>query len=54
MQTNIQVRLTPSEAAHGPSIIKAISQITGEAESSITGYQILKNRWMPEVGNKYG
>lgn len=42
MQTEIQVRLTPSEAAHGPSIVKAISQITGEAESSITGYQILK------------
>ena len=42
MQTKIQVRLTPSEAAHGPSILKAISQITGEAESSITGYQILK------------
>ena len=42
MQREIQVRLTPSEAAHGPSLIKAISQITGEAESSITGYQILK------------
>ena len=42
MQTKIQVRLTPSEAAHGPSILKAICQITGEAESSITGYQILK------------
>ena len=42
MQTKIQVRLTPSEAAHGPSIVKAICQITGEAESSITGYQILK------------
>jgi len=42
MQTKIQVRLTPSEAAHGPSIVKVISQITGEAESSITGYQILK------------
>ena len=42
MQTKIQVRLTPSESAHGPSILKAISQITGEAESSITGYQILK------------
>ena len=42
MQTEIQVRLTPSESAHGPSLIKAISQITGEAESSITGYQILK------------
>ena len=42
MQTEIQVRLTPSEAAHGPSILKAISQITGEAESSITGYQIFK------------
>jgi uncharacterized FAD-dependent dehydrogenase len=42
MQTKIQVRLTPSESAHGPSLLKAISQITGEAESSITGYQILK------------
>ena len=42
MQTKIQVRLTPSESAHGPSLIKAICQITGEAESSITGYQILK------------
>ena len=42
MQKEIQVRLTPSESAHGPSLIKAISQITGEAESSITGYQILK------------
>jgi len=42
MQTKIQVRLTPSEAAHGPSIVKAICQITCEAESSITGYQILK------------
>jgi uncharacterized FAD-dependent dehydrogenase len=42
MQTEIQVRLTPSESAHGPSLLKAISQITGEAESSITGYQILK------------
>ena len=42
MQKEIQVRLTPSESAHGPSLIKAISQITGEAETSITGYQILK------------
>ena len=42
MQKEIQVRLTPSESAHGPSLIKVISQITGEAESSITGYQILK------------
>jgi uncharacterized FAD-dependent dehydrogenase len=42
MQKEIQVRLTPSESAHGPSLIKAISQITGEAESFITGYQILK------------
>ena len=42
MQTEIQVRLTPSESAHGPSLIKAISQITGEAEASIKGYQILK------------
>ncbi|MEI6152022.1 MAG: NAD(P)/FAD-dependent oxidoreductase [Chitinophagia bacterium] len=42
MQTKIQVRLTPSESAHGPSLIKAISKITGEAETSITGYQILK------------
>ena len=42
MQTEIQVRLTPSESAHGPSLLKAISQITSEAESSITGYQILK------------
>lgn len=42
MQKEIQVRLTPSESAHGPSLLKAISQITGEAESSITGYQILK------------
>ena len=42
MQTEIQIRLTPSESAHGPSLLKAISQITGEAESSITGYQILK------------
>jgi len=42
MQTEIQVRLTPSESAHGPSLLKAISQITGEAETSITGYQILK------------
>jgi uncharacterized FAD-dependent dehydrogenase len=42
MQKEIQVRLTPSESAHGPSLLKAISQITGEAEISITGYQILK------------
>ena len=42
MQKEIQVRLTPSESAHGPSLMKAISQITGEAETSITGYQILK------------
>jgi uncharacterized protein len=42
MQTEIQVRLTPSESAHGPSLLKVISQITGEAEASITGYQILK------------
>jgi uncharacterized FAD-dependent dehydrogenase len=42
MQKEIQVRLTPSESAHGPSLLKAISQITGEAETSITGYQILK------------
>jgi uncharacterized FAD-dependent dehydrogenase len=42
MQKQIQVRLTPSESAHGPSLLKAISQITGEAETSITGYQILK------------
>jgi uncharacterized FAD-dependent dehydrogenase len=42
MQKEIQVKLTPSESAHGPSLLKAISQITGEAESSITGYQILK------------
>ena len=42
MQKEIQVRLTPSESAHGPSLLKAISQITGEAESTISGYQILK------------
>ena len=42
MQKKIQVRITPSESAHGPSLLKAISQITGEAETSITGYQILK------------
>ena len=42
MQKEIQVRLTPSESAHGPSLLKYISQITGEAETSITGYQILK------------
>jgi len=42
MQKEIQVRLTPSELAHGPSLLKYISQITGEAETSITGYQILK------------
>ena len=42
MQSQIQVRLTPSESAHGPSLLKAISQITGQAATSITGYQILK------------
>jgi len=42
MQKEIQVRLTPSESVHGPSLLKYISQITGEAETSITGYQILK------------
>jgi hypothetical protein len=40
MQKEIQVRLTPSESAHGPSLLKAISQITGEAESSINSKKI--------------
>jgi uncharacterized FAD-dependent dehydrogenase len=42
MQTEIKLRLTPAESAHGPSLLNAISKITGEAETSITGYQILK------------
>jgi len=42
MQTEIKLRLTPAESAHGPSLLNAISKITGEAESAITGYQILK------------
>ena len=42
MQTNIQIRLTPAESAHGPSILKAINQITGQPITSILGYQLLK------------
>ncbi|MCX6203082.1 MAG: FAD-binding protein [Bacteroidetes bacterium] len=42
MQSNIQVRLTPAEAADSQSLLKAICQITGKAQTSIAGYQILK------------
>jgi uncharacterized FAD-dependent dehydrogenase len=42
MQTNIQIKLTPSEAADSNSLLKTISQITGHPEASITGFQIAK------------
>lgn len=42
MQTKIQIRLTPAEAADKNSILRAISVSTGQNQSSITGYQILK------------
>ena len=42
MQTKIQIRLTPAEAADKNSILRAISASTGQNQSSITGYQILK------------
>ena len=42
MQTNIQIKLTPSEAADRNSLLKVISQITGHPAASITGFQIAK------------
>ncbi len=42
MQTKIQIRLTPAEAADKNSILRAISASTGQNLGSITGYQILK------------
>ena len=42
MQTKIQIRLTPAEAADKNSILRAISVSTGQNQSSISGYQILK------------
>ena len=42
MQTKIQIRLTPAEAADKNSILRAISASTGQNQSSISGYQILK------------
>ena len=42
MQTKIQIRLTPAEAADKNCILRAISVSTGQNQSSISGYQILK------------
>jgi len=42
MQTIIQIRLKPSEAAENYSLLKAIGQITGQALETIKGYHILK------------
>ena len=42
MQTKIQIRLTPAEAADKNSILRAISASTGQNLGSISGYQILK------------
>jgi len=42
LQTKIQIRLTPAEAADKNSILRAISVSTGQNQSSISGYQILK------------
>jgi uncharacterized FAD-dependent dehydrogenase len=42
MQTIIQIRLKPSEAAENSSLLKAISQSTGQALETIKGYHLLK------------
>ncbi len=42
MQTIIQIRLKPSEAAENSNLLKAIGQITGQAIETIKGYHILK------------
>jgi len=42
LQTKIQIRLTPAEAADKNSILRAISASTGQNLGSISGYQILK------------
>ena len=42
MQTNIQIKLTPSEVADNATLLKAIGQITGQSKEAIKGYHILK------------
>ena len=42
MQTKIQIRVTPSEAADSPLLLNAIVKAIGVAEQSISGFQILK------------
>jgi uncharacterized FAD-dependent dehydrogenase len=42
MQTNIQIKLTPAEAADSNSLLKAICQHTGQPTASITGFHIAK------------
>jgi uncharacterized FAD-dependent dehydrogenase len=42
MQTIIQIRLKPTEAAENSSLLKAISQSTGQALETIKGYHLLK------------
>lgn len=42
MQTNIQIKLTPSEAADRNSLLMAISQLTGQTTASISGFHITK------------
>jgi len=42
MQTQIQIKLRPSEAADSNDLLKAISQITGQPKEAIKGFHILK------------
>jgi len=42
MQTTIQIRLKPSEAAENSGLLKAIGQITGQTLEAIKGFHILK------------
>jgi uncharacterized FAD-dependent dehydrogenase len=42
MQTIIQIKLTPAEAADSNSLLKAICQHTGQPTASITGFHIAK------------
>ena len=42
MQTTLQLRMTPTDAANASVLISAISQQLGRPSSQINGYQILK------------
>jgi len=42
MQTTIQIKLTPAEAADKDTLLKVISQLTTQPKEAIKGYQLLK------------